>query len=100
MQWAWLYQILLKILGDVLTQYVLPLIKPTVKTDIEKYLPVAEKWVKAVETLGVPGARKYVDAFNAIDAELKKAGVDSPLEGLIDTAIQLAWVKLGLNERK
>ena len=101
-----LLKILLTLAGPLITQFILPLLRPKVKPLLEILLPRAEHWVAAVETSRLPGIEKYNEAFRAIESEFKATNpelltdqVIKSLEGTIDTAIQLAWMKLGLDQK-
>jgi len=99
MNWTWFFKILLPLFGRVLSEFLLPLASPKIKTTLDKILPIAEHWVEAVETTGLPGTEKYYQAFKNIKDKCTEQKITEVSEGLIDTAIQLAWVKLGLNEK-
>lgn len=99
MDWKWLWKLLLPILGDILVKYVVPLAKPKIKSTLDKVLPVAERWVAAVETTNLSGTQKYQQAFDHIRSQCTEQKIGNVAEGVIDTAIQLAWVKLGLDEK-
>lgn len=98
MQWNWLIKLILQLFGEVMTAYILPLAQPKVKTALDRILPIAEKWVAAVETTGLTGSQKYAQAFDQILSQCTAENVIGVTEGLIDTGIQMAWVKLGLND--
>lgn len=99
MKWDWLLKLILPLFGEILIKYVLPLAKPKVKTALDKILPIAEKWVAVVEKTGLSGSQKYAQAFDHILSQCTADNVIGVTEGLIDTGIQMAWVKLGLNEK-
>lgn len=100
MNFSWLLKLLVPLLGQVITTYLIPMLNKTVKPKMEQILPVAERWVAAVETTGMSGLEKKVAATTQIIAQLKtEQGLVDIEKGLIDTAIQLAWLKLGLNAK-
>lgn len=91
-------KMLIPLLGDVITQYVMPLINPSIKGPLEKILPIAERWVAAVETTNLKGAEKQAAAVRQIINQLKEDGLPSVELSLIQTAIQLAYHRLGLDK--
>lgn len=99
MNWNWLLKLILPIFGRILIEFVLPLTRPTVKSTLDKVLPIAERWVAAVETTGLTGTQKYTQAFDRILSQCTVENIEGATVGMIDTGIQLAWLKLGLNEK-
>lgn len=99
MNWTWLLKLILPLFGRILIEYVLPLTRPAVKSTLDKVLPIAERWVAAVETTGLTGNQKYAQAFDHILSQCTVESIEGATAGMIDTGIQLAWVKLGLNEK-
>ena len=100
MNWAWLLKLILPVFGQILTTYLMPMLNKAVKPKLEQILPIAEHWVAAVETTGMSGLEKKVQATVQIINQLKtEQGLVDIEKGLVDTAIQLAWLKLGLNAK-
>lgn len=98
--WSWLWKWLLPILGDILVQFVIPMVNKKLKPKLEQVLPLAEYWVQAVETSGLSGAAKKAAAMREVINELKADGIQDISEGLVDTAIQMAWLKLDLKQKE
>lgn len=99
-----MYQLLIKLLsalaGEILTQYILPLLDTKRKDLLAKLAPIAERWVKAVEeNTDRSGVEKKDQASVQIWAELAGMGLSYPAvrQADIDNAIQLAFTKLGLD---
>lgn len=99
MNWNWLWKLLLPLFGEILIRYVLPLTRPTVKSTLDRILPIAEYWVATIEKTRLSGSQKYTQAFEQILSQCTAENIEGNLTGLIDTGIQLAWLKLGLNEK-
>lgn len=95
MNWTWLWKILIPIAGEIITRYLVPLLNKQTRPLLEQVLPVAERWVAAVETTGMSGIEKQLAATREILTELKTDGITDISKGLVHTAIQLALVKLG-----
>ena len=83
--------ILLKIFGDVLAQFILPLLAK--KAELNPLLPIVERWVKAVETTDLKGPEKTAAALKQILVQMEQEGVKAA-PALINTAIELAVQKL------
>lgn len=99
MRWSWLWKLLLPIFGEVLMRFVVPMLDRQVKGTLETVLPVAERWVAAMETTGMSGLEKQLAAVREITEELRRDGITDISRGVIDTGIQMAWVKLGLYQK-
>ncbi len=99
MSWSWLWKLLLPIFGEVLMRFVVPMLDRQVKGTLETVLPVAERWVAAMETTGMSGLEKQLAAVREITEELRRDGITDISRGVIDTGIQMAWVKLGLYQK-
>lgn len=88
-------QILLPIFGDIIVTYLLPLLNPVVRDQMSRILPIAERWVRAVETTTMTGAEKQVAAARQIIEQLKREGLESVEAKLVHQAIEMALVKIG-----
>lgn len=95
-----LLKLLIAVAGDILTKYILPLITNTKRKDYLSLLaPIAAHYVGIAERSSLRGEAKRNHAAVEIAAAAKRDyQIDVP-EAYIDTAIQLAYHALGLDEK-
>ena len=98
MYWTIIIKILAPLFGQILSAFLIPFAQKEVKDVLSKILPITEHWVKSLETTGLPGAEKAKQVALNVQTAVTQAKIDGVTKGIIETAIQLAWLKLGLNK--
>ena len=98
MYWTIIIKILAPLFGQILSTFLIPFAQKEVKDVLSKILPITEHWVEALSTTDLPGAEKAKQVALNVQTAVTSAKIDGVTKGIIDTAIQLAWLKLGLNK--
>lgn len=92
---------LLRLVGTLITTYLMPLFNPEVRAALEDVLPIAERYVRSYILAELPGTKKRELTSALIWQELERLGKDDGIvQADIDQAIQLAYYRLGLDKAK